>query len=295
MRITDKQIELYLRHGYTIIPNFLTPDEISAAKQNLHRYVPTPDELAQTPERYPHIHDDPEHLQFEFPFAGDALNHISTHPDLLAFAEKVLGTQNILLSQAATWAKYAALNADYEQGLHLDYQGNSLVVPRDDGAYRQINMILYYTDVTQDLGPTYVVSQEKTRNLPLWPTHRTRKKDPQLYKDERPVLANAGDLFLFSMRTWHRASSIEADAGYRLSHHMVYRSADFPFQGYHQWSRFGENPDLERFIATTTPKQRQALGFPAPGDPYWTPETLAAVQLRYPQMDLKPYRSAVRA
>ena len=52
----------------------------------------------------------------------------------------------MLLSQAAIWAKYAG-TGDFEQGLHLDYQGNTLVVPRDDGDFRQVNMILYYTDV----------------------------------------------------------------------------------------------------------------------------------------------------
>src|SRR5688500_11436064 len=199
------------------------------------RYFPTAEELAATPERYGFIHDDPEHLQVEFPFAGDALNDVSTHPEIVSFVERLLGTRDVLLSQAAVWAKYAG-TGDFEQGLHLDYQGNTLLVPRDDGAYRQVNMILYYTDVGEAAGPTYVVSQEHTRHLPLWPTHRTRKKSPEVYRHERPVLAAAGTLLLFSMRTFHRASAATADDGVRLSHHLVYRAAQHPFNGYHQWS-----------------------------------------------------------
>jgi ectoine hydroxylase-related dioxygenase (phytanoyl-CoA dioxygenase family) len=290
VRITDQHTQHLLRHGYAIVPNFLTGPELAAARANVLRYFPTAEELAATPERYGSIVEDPEHLQVEFPFAGDALDDVSTHPDLVAFVERLLGTRDVMLSQAAIWAKYAG-TGDFEQGLHLDYQGNTLVVPRDDGAYRQVNMILYYTDVELDMGPTYVVSQEKTRHLPLWPTHRTRKKDPQLYKDERPVLATAGTLFVFSMRTWHRASNIEAAAGVRLSHHLVWRAAEHAFAGYHLWSRMGENPELQRFVERATPRRREVLGFPPPGHPYWNDETLAAVALRYPKMDMSPYRA----
>jgi hypothetical protein len=289
VRVSQKQIEQYLRHGHVLVPNFLTSQELSAAHENMLRYVPTDEELQATPERYSWIFDDPEHLQTEFPFAGDALNDVSTHPEIIALVEHLLGDNDIVLSQAAIWAKYAETGGDFEQGLHLDYQGNTLVVPRDDGDYRQVNMILYYSEVTEEMGPTYVVSQEHTRELPLWPTHRTRKRSADLYQHERPVLANPGDLLIFGMRTWHRASQITAESGVRLSHHLVYRSARHGFQGYHLWSRLGENEHLQSFIQRATPRQREVLGFPKPGDPYWNAETLAAVKLRYPAMDMTPY------
>jgi ectoine hydroxylase-related dioxygenase (phytanoyl-CoA dioxygenase family) len=291
VRITDQHRDHLLRHGYAIVPNFLTADELAAAREGFLRYFPTFEELHATPQRYGAIFEDPEHLQVEFPFAADVLNDVSTHPEIVGFVERLLGTRDVALSQAAIWAKYAG-TGDFDQGLHLDYQGNTLVVPRDDGAYRQVNMILYYSDVGADLGPTYVVSQERTHDLPLWPTHRTRKKSPDLYKHERPVLAQAGDLLIFSMRTWHRASDIAADAGARFSHHFVWRAAEHGFQGYHQWSQMGEKPEMQSLIERATPRQREVLGFPKPGDPYWTDETRAAVQLRYPKMDMTPYRGA---
>jgi hypothetical protein len=97
------------------------------------------------------------------------------------------------------------------------------------------------------------------------------------------------------MRTWHRASNIEADAGARLSHHLVWRAAAHAFAGYHLWSRMGENPDLQRFVERAAPRQREVLGFPPPGHPYWNEETLAAVKLRYSGMDLRPYRAGLAA
>src|SRR5262245_11361921 len=146
MRITEQHQKQLLRHGHVVVPGFLTPDELSAARRNFSQYFPSYDELIATPQRYGPIFEDPEHQQVEFPFAGDDLNDISTHPELISFVERLLGTSDILLSQAAIWAKYAG-TGDFDQGLHLDYQGNTLVVPRDDGMFRQVNMILYYTPV----------------------------------------------------------------------------------------------------------------------------------------------------
>jgi hypothetical protein len=48
----------------------------------------------------------------------------------------------------------------------------------------------------------------------------------------------------------------------------------------------GENPEMQRFIARATPRQREVLGFPKKDDAYWTPETRAAVKLRYPGIAL---------
>jgi len=273
------------------VPDFLTAEELSAARVNMLRYFPSAEELQATPERYGHILEDPENLQIEFPFAGDALNYVSTHPEIIRLVETLLGTHDVLLSQSAIWPKYAGLGS-YEQGLHLDYQGNTLVAPRDDGDYRQVNMILYYTDVPPDMGPTCVVSQENTRGEPLWPPFRPRKKHPKLYQLEQPVLAKAGGLLVFSMRTFHRASEMTAGFGVRLSHHLVYRAARHACAGYHQWSSKGEEPDMKRFIERASPRQREALGFPRPGDAYWNDETLAIVEKRYPKMDMSPYRRA---
>jgi hypothetical protein len=145
------------------------------------------------------------------------------------------------------------------------------------------------------MGPTCVVPAGKAKGLPLWPTFRPRKTNPALYKSERKILAKAGSLLIFSMRTWHRASDMTADFGSRFSHHMIWRSAAHAFQGFHQWSHLGEKPEFKRFIEHAQPRQREVLGFPPPGDSYWTKETLSAVALRYPKMDMNPYLAVARA
>lgn len=288
--VSERHVKSLLNDGFVLIPDFLSRKELNTSRIDFSRYFPSFDELQATPQRYGWIFDDPENLQVEFPFAADALNHNSTHPKIILLVEQLLGTSQILLSQSAIWAKYAGTGS-FEQTMHLDYEGNTLVIPRDDGEFRQVNMILYYSDVTLEMGPTYVVSQRKTKDTGLWPTFRPRKKYPELYKHEQPMIAKAGALLVFSMRTFHRAGEITAETGARFSHHLVYRSANFPFNGYHQYSQFGEKPEMKRFIERAAPRQREVLGFPPPGHPYWNSETLAMVATRYPKMDMSPYRA----
>lgn len=289
-RITQQHADALMRDGYVLVPDFLTAAELDAARSDVLRYFPTWRELQLTPQRYGWVFDDAEHLQVEFPFAADALNYNSTHPAISEFVERLLGTRDILLSQSAIWAKYAG-TGNFEQTMHLDYEGNTLVVPRDDGPYRQVNMILYYSDVTEAMGPTLVVPHEHSRDAGLWPPFREKKRWPELYKHERRVTAKAGSLLIFGMQTFHRAGAMTADEGARFTHHLVYKAAACPFNGYHQYSQFGEKPQMRQFLERATPRQREMVGFPPPGHPYWNEQTLAAVAERYPKMDMAPYQS----
>lgn len=286
-RINTTHLTQLKRQGYTVVPKFLTPDEITAARSNMLRYFPTPQELAAAPQRYSAILEEAEYQQIEFPYAGDALNNIATHPRIIALVESLLGEPDVLLSQSAIWAKYAGTGS-FEQPMHVDFEGNTLVYPRDDGPFRQVNMILYYTDVDETMGPTCVVPGGRKKDS-LWPPFRPRAEYSGLYKREKKVLIDAGGLLIFSMSTFHRASEMLAEHGVRFTHHLVYRSARYPFAGYNQWSRFGEKPEMRRFLEQAVPRQREVIGFPNKGHPYWNPETLAGVARRYPKMDMTPY------
>ena len=55
-------------------------------------------------------------------------------------------------------------------------------------------------------------------------------------------------------------------------------------------------PELARLVhavAKMSPRQRQLLGFPATGDPYWTPATVQAVAARYAGLDPSPYLETI--
>ena len=45
------------------------------------------------------------------------------------------------------------------------------------------------------------------------------------------------------------------------------------------------------FIERIEPDQRNLMDFPPVGHPYWNAQTLADIQVRYPNMDVGPYRA----
>ena len=294
-RITEDDYRDYRRHGYVLVRDFLSPQELEALRCNVSRYAPNAEELAATPQRYESLLKNSGLLQWDFPFVDDALNDASTHPELIRFSERILGTTNVVLAQSILWAKYAGTD-DFDQELHLDYDENSLVYPNGRDDYDQIAMLLYYSDICADLGPTYLVAWEDGKPAGgdlLWPNYRSRDDYPDLYARERPIVAPAGSLLIISIRTFHRGSAITAPRAARFTHHLLYQSARHPWMGrYRQWPRYGTESAMAGFIARATPRQRSALGFPPPGDEYWSADTIAGVAARYPGIDMTPYRTA---
>jgi ectoine hydroxylase-related dioxygenase (phytanoyl-CoA dioxygenase family) len=310
MRITDEHLAHWREHGYVLVEDFLTDAEIEAARANLARYVPTWREFADAPERYPRIRSS-SMVKAEFPFLDRALNEITTHPEITSAIERILGTSAIHLTQSIFWVKYARTH-DYSQELHLDYQNNTLTFPSDDPRFQQLPMIVYYEDVSEEDGPTYVVSRKHTDHLVFDVPHArdpekgelaefekfnfpslNRIEDASVYEHEIALTPKAGSLMLFSMATFHRGSAMRAVSGRRLSHHVVYRRAGNEWMGWLAWPRRGADPEMREFIQVATPHQLKLIGFPEPGHPFWTEDTLAGVALRYPRMDLGPYRAAL--
>jgi hypothetical protein len=58
------------------------------------------------------------------------------------------------------------------------------------------------------------------------------------------------------------------------------------------WAAHSFTDEWVAFVGRATPRQLHAFGFPRPGHRYWTPETLAGIALRYPQLDLSPWQTA---
>ena len=55
------------------------------------------------------------------------------------------------------------------------------------------------------------------------------------------------------------------------------------------WPEQGVYRSFSAWVEQATLDERELIGFPAPGDDYWTAETLAGVAARFPNMDMSPY------
>lgn len=293
--IDQADIDHWYKHGYVVVEQFLTEAEVKAVHAALHRYMPTWDEYAARPPLFRDMRGGSRRspagwMRYEFPYESEALNRVAVHPFLVSFVEHLVGHSNIALSHGAIVGKYAGL-ADYDQPLHPDYTNNTLAFPREGVQSVDVPMIVYHSDVTLDLGPTYVVSQEYTGQL-VADGRRMHPRDefPELYEHEQPVLAPAGSVLIYNMRTFHRGSAMRAAQGARFSQFVAFHTVGYPWLGSDSFQSAGDLPAMQRFLTEATPRERELVGFPAIGDPFWDDEEARrGVANRYPAMDMTPY------
>ena len=123
--------------------------------------------------------------------------------------------------------------------------------------------------MTVDLGPTYLVPQDFTRGMSL--SHGTeREKSSRICTSTKiPLTVEAGSTVIYSMNTFHRGSAMRAGEGLRFSHHTGFKASGLTWCGQVTFQHDGGTPEMDRFLETATPEQRELVGFPPIGDPYW--------------------------
>ena len=190
--------------------------------------------------------------------------------------------------EAHNWAKYSGAT-DYDQQLHCDFRNHTPVVPSDDPGLAEVEMFIYIHGVSEELGPTHVVSQRHTRHLPTWPPRISRHEHPQIYTHEVSSAGPAGTVLAYKTSTYHRGTEMSASGGARFSLKVSYRTvSDVWFDKMGLTERLGGS--WYRFVERATPRQLELVGFPPRGHRYWTTRTWADVCHRYPDADLSAFR-----
>jgi len=291
-RITPDHVAHYRRHGYVLVENFLTDAELHAARREIEQVIPGWLEYADNPTgNRPARWDEPPRSRrtMRFPFAGSALNAITLHPELREFASLMCGSEELFCEQSDLTYKCTGHYADVEQHMHLDYLNHTLAYPPAEPAYWQTTYLLYYTDVDDGCAPTAVCSRDHYADELLWPAVHSPEERPDLYAAEIRATVPAGSLLAYSVRTYHRGTAFSREAA-RVGHFISYAPARCPWVGIVGWSEQGVRREYGPWIEQASVAERRLFGFPEPGDPYWTEETLAGVAARFPGMDLTPYR-----
>jgi hypothetical protein len=292
--------------GFVILPGYIPPREIGPAVSELPLLYPTADEYHDgvDPERNRRFDDEFGGID-DFPFASDALNLLAVHPLLIGFAERLLRSSDLRVYSIEAWAKYTGA-ADYDQEHYRDYLGASLLAPSSDPRFGQVEMFLYLVDVPAALGPPAFVPLCHTGHLPTIPNWFPRQPGerhdadhpmwisptghPELYQHESSGAGLAGTVAAYSNRTFHRGTQLTARRGARYTLHINFRPAASEWQTRHSWLQHANKPAWPAFVEHASPRQLALFGWPPPGHPYWTNETIAGVQLRYPGLDLTPWQ-----
>jgi len=236
------------------------------------------------------------------------------------------GCADLRISQAEAWPKYGppaeavrGQRNNQDQRMHIDMPNHCLVYPPDWHTPNVVSMIVYLSNVEDCDGQTAVVPRNgdddpaygrlymtKTPGFGAipWINDRATAEEylkthypeiasfrEQLY--EREVLAQfkIGDVLLYRHDIWHRGTPVRPLTT-RYALNLVYKLAGQDW--IHQWAAgfakkmYRSDQLYERLVATSSVDQRSLMGFPPPGHPYWTAESLEAVTLRYGPFGFDP-------
>lgn len=285
MRVSDATLDEVRDQGFALVEGFLTPDELKTAQQALWLHFPRPEDYFAEPATY----SDYTRSQFagveEYPYRSWDLNRLAFHPELIDAVERYLGTTELHLYKVELWAKYAEAS-NYDQPLHRDYGSHSLVVPRDDGDYQQLTTFIYLSDVTADDGPTRIVPYQQGQDVPFTPLYL---EFGALADKEVSALGPAGSLLVYRTDILHRGSDLTGVGRSRFSLLVDFQARGTTWAGKMAWPKQAPHR-WAKLLPRCTVRERDLFGFPRPGDAYWNEQTLADVALRYPGMDMTPYR-----
>jgi hypothetical protein len=292
MTVPADIVEHWHREGFVVLPGLLSSDDVSEAVEGLPSLFPTAQGFHQeTDERHVRFRGDEFAGIDSFPLANVDLNLLCVHPTLVALARELLGTPDVRVYSAEAWAKYTGAT-DYDQPHHRDFLNHTLTVPSSDPAFRQVEFFVFLCDVPESLGPTHLVPMHDTTALPLLPNWRPATDNPELYAGEVSAAGPRGTVIAFSTATVHRGTQLREAGGARYTLHVNFRRADAEWATRQGWADISHDPAWYEFVDRASVEQLQLFGFPPPGHPFWTEETLTGTQARYPSFDPAEWRAA---
>lgn len=203
-----------------------------------------------------------------------ALDQVSLHPNILAFARAYLG-QDILLSQSEAWCKD---DRGADQRMHMDFGNHCFTAPAAEP--EALAAIVYFDDVTETGGETKVVPfSDKHYPTDAWKrmpgismpfaNDRTQAEvgqDPfrmSLYDAEVGVPAKKGDVLFYRHDVWHRGTPVKKGKTRRVLS-LVFKkpNAHHIYNWGNGYARGNYRGKVEEMVRKLNDDQKLALGIP---------------------------------
>ena len=295
-RFSAEDIARWRTDGFAIVPGFFTTAEIAPIAADYERRYGDRRPGASAAmnrkqqgqigrfDRHQFLHID------TLPYGGAIeTDLLPLHTGLIAFAKAALGAAEVHLYQAHTWAKFTG-EADFDQPFHCDFSNHTLTVPSDEPCRRTIDFIVYLTDVTDGHGALHYVTKPDAYGAlgDGAVLAATAEAQAALQALERSAAGPAGTVVAHGIDTFHRGTNLTLAGAHRYTMTVGYKARGNDQIGFHVWQSSAER-NWGPLLAAGTPEQLAVLGIPPPGDPFWTPRTLALTQARWPQWNLQPW------
>lgn len=260
MRLNESHVETYRDQGLVIVHDYLPEAQRAAIAAALRACMPPWDAIRDQP-------NPPKSNKQGFPYPELVLNRFFVEPDLLAFARAALGTEDIYYRNGYSICRYPG-DSPNESGeaWHIDNGNNSLLPPTDDARYGQVVVWYWPEEVTDAHAPLRIIPKPHENDTAY----------------TIPLSVPANSLTIFHNFVWHSATRFTGASGQRYSHAGMFGRADFYWEGFQHYTNQARNAKFQELIGSCTAAERRVFRFPPPGHPYYTPQTLAALEALYP-------------
>lgn len=314
MALTQQQLEQYERDGYIIVPDVFDPNLMDAALEEVDRltYGKSFDDVLADADRG--IYQDDQNAfsgegspgRIQFPTGVEVLDSLIENEDYLDIFEQIIGEKPVY-NNGHLFTRSGPTDKRHSehlwQGYHVDHDTNCFLPPgREQGIYAYVNSGVYLHDVDLECAPMHVVPGSHHQIGELIPRliaennwgGRTNIHDIRNVSElAEPVPTNApkGSASFYSSYLVHAAIPFQNKRKQRSFWTMsLGRASTQAFVKFSNLYHYSEREYSNPFFTNTTPRVRSIFGWPEPGHPYYTEETLKSLEAWFPGMDLSPYR-----
>ena len=314
MSLTPEQLADYHRDGYVIVPDVFGPEVMDKALVEVEHitygksYAHWAAENSSTGRAVADgisSKDNPGRSQF--PTGVPVLDKLIENPSYLDIFEQLLDTRDLHYCNAHLFVRAGPTDSRHPahpwEGYHIDHDTNTFLPPwTDPGSYDYINSGVYLHDVEEDGAPMSVIPgshhvvanhlcrfvREGVANSKASFTDIRKVKE---FAPLRSATAKKGSAIFYSSYLVHSAVPFRNKRIQRALWTVSIARAQN--QGWTRFSvpyKYGDREYFVPFWEQTSTRVRTLMGWPPPGHPYYSAQTLELLADSFPNMDLSPYR-----
>ncbi len=305
-------LDSYNRDGYVVVPDVFNPERAASAcreMENLFYGMSFEEYLAKSDKEgeYAPLETAYGH---QFPCGKDPLDGLIENDYLLDLMEAILGTDQIrflfgglFLRSGPTDTVPGGFGIEHPwQGYHTDHH-TACYLPHTQDSHFNAYLIAgaFLHDIDDDNVPMQLIPGSHKQIPGLiprlieegifshWCAIRDIREVPE-FAPPVPAKGKAGSVLLRSSYGVHAAIPFRNKRNRRATWGFtVCSSTSSDWMTRHIGERGLETKFTHAFWAKTTPRVRSLFGWPMPGHPYYTSETLSLLASWYPGIDLSPY------